>query len=104
MGIYQLVQLYICFLNVINSSLINLKTTRNLHKSIPQLVCNVSQTLHEAYMKVYLISCPTNITEQVCNVLTLIGIPQLVRPYICSLKVTSSSLTNLRAIEGLHSH
>jgi hypothetical protein len=30
------------------------------------------------------------------------GVAQLVRPYICSLEVISSSLTNLRATGSLH--
>jgi len=33
---------------------------------------------------------------------TMRGVAQPVRPYVCSLKVTSSSLTNLRVTKGLH--
>jgi hypothetical protein len=38
------------------------------------------------------------------KMITLKGVAQLVRHWICSLKVTNSSVTNLRTTEGLHGY
>jgi hypothetical protein len=43
-----------------------------------------------------------NIENNIVVEETLRGIAQLVRPWICSLEVTSSSPTNLRTTEDLH--
>jgi len=47
---------------------------------------------------------PTLIKKQFIENVTLKGVAQLVRSWICSLKVISLSPTNLRATKDLHGH
>ena len=45
---------------------------------------------------------PTTLPIEARTAIISRGVTQLVRPYVCSLEVTSSSLTNLRVTRGLH--